>query len=95
MNKDDLIKRTKEFAHRCVKSAVSLPKTYLGNHIKDQLIRCSTSVAANYRTACHAISKRAFISKLNIVIEEADVRRPADGWNLLLMNSSKQSIYNS
>lgn len=72
MNKNDLIKRTKEFAHRCVKLAASLPKNYLGNHIKGQLIRCSTSVAANYRATCHAISKAAFVSKLSIVIEEAD-----------------------
>src|SRR5699024_3083140 len=72
MNKDELKKRTKEFAHRCVKLAVKLPQTYLGNHIKGQLIRCSTSVAANYRAACLGISKAAFISKLSIVIEEAD-----------------------
>lgn len=71
MNKNKLIKRTKEFAHRCVKLAVSLPKSYLGNHIKGQLIRCSTSVAANYRAVCLGISKAAFISKLSIVIEEA------------------------
>lgn len=72
MNKNDLIKRTKAFAHRCVKLALSLPKTYLGNHIKGQLIRCGTSVAANYRAACLGISKAAFVSKLSIVIEEAD-----------------------
>ena len=61
-----------------MKIAVSLPKIYLGNHIKGQLIRCSSSVAANYRTACLAISKAAFVSKLSIVIEEADVRQLAD-----------------
>lgn len=72
MDKDQLITRTKEFAHRCVKLAISLPNNYLGNHIKGQLIRCSTSVAANYRATCHAISKAAFVSKLSIVIEEAD-----------------------
>ncbi len=43
----DLLKRTKKFAHDCVKLALKLPNTYLGNHIKGQLIRCSTSVAAN------------------------------------------------
>lgn len=72
MNKDDLIKRTELFAHRCVKLALSLPNTYLGNHIKGQLIRCGTSVAANYRAACIAHSKAAFTAKLSIVIEEAD-----------------------
>ncbi len=72
MNKEELVNRTKEFAHRCVKLAISLPNTYLENHIKKQLIRCSTSVAANYRAACLGISKAAFVAKLSIVIEEAD-----------------------
>ena len=72
MKKDELIKRTKQFAHRCIKLATSLPNTYLGNHIKGRLIRCGTSVAANYRAACVAHSKAAFVAKLSIVIEEAD-----------------------
>lgn len=72
MRKEELIERTKSFAHRCVKLAVVLPKTALGNHIKRQLIRCSTSVAANYRAACHGQTKAAFVHKISIVIEEAD-----------------------
>ena len=51
---------------------MALPNTKLGNHIQGQLIRCSTSVAANYRAARLAQSKAGFISKLSIVIEEAD-----------------------
>ena len=69
---EELKTRTKEFAHRCVKLAMALPNTPLGNHIGGQLIRSSTSVAANYRAACIAQSKASFISKLSIVIEEAD-----------------------
>jgi four helix bundle protein len=69
---DELKARTKEFAHRCVKLAMALPNTPLGNHIRGQLIRCSTSVASNYRAACHAQSKAGFIAKISIVIEEAD-----------------------
>ena len=69
---EELIKRTDEFAHRCVKFSVSLEGTKLGNHIAWQLIRCSTSVAANYRACCLAQSKRAFASKLSIVLEEID-----------------------
>ncbi|NJX16507.1 four helix bundle protein [Tamlana crocina] len=69
---NDLKSRTKKFAHDCVKLAISLPNTFLGNHIKGQLIRCSTSVAANYRATCLAQSKRSFISKISIVIEEVD-----------------------
>jgi four helix bundle protein len=70
MNKDDLMQRTKQFAHRCVKLTSALPVSFLGNHIKKQLIRCSTSVAFNYRAVCVAQSKASFISKLAIVIEK-------------------------
>ena len=72
MDKEQLKKRTEQFAHRCVKLGVTLPSSCLGNHIKGQLIRCSTSVASNYRAACIAQSKASFISKLAIVIEEVD-----------------------
>jgi four helix bundle protein len=72
MDKSDLLIRTKQFAHNCVKLALTLPNTFLGNHIKSQLIRCSTSVASNYRATCLAQSKPSFISKISIVIEEAD-----------------------
>jgi four helix bundle protein len=72
MDEKALKQRTKEFAHRCVKFSVTLPRTYLGNHIKGQLIRCSTSVASNYRAACIAQSRPSFISKLSIVLEEVD-----------------------
>ena len=69
---DELKRRTKEFTHRCVKLAMTLPDTQLGNHIRGQIFRCTTSVASNYRAACIAQSKAGFISKLSIVIEEAD-----------------------
>ena len=72
MKNEELKKRTKQFAHRCVKLAMALPKTYLGNHIRGQLIRCATSVASNYRATCLAQSKASFISKLSIVLEETD-----------------------
>ena len=72
MDAKELKKRTKEFAHRCVKLAITLPKTDLGTHIRKQLIRCATSVAANYRATLLAQTKAAFISKISIVIEESD-----------------------
>ena len=72
MNREELTERTKEFAHRCVKLAMALPKTALGKHLKGQVIRCSTSVAANYRATCLSQSKASFIAKISIVLEEAD-----------------------
>jgi four helix bundle protein len=37
-----------------------------------QLLRCGTSVAANYRAVCRARSKAEFVARLGIVAEEAD-----------------------
>jgi four helix bundle protein len=37
-----------------------------------QLLRCGTSVGANYRAVCRAKSKSDFINKLRIVEEECD-----------------------
>ena len=72
MDREELTKRTKEFAHRCVKLAMTLPETALGRHIQGQLIRCSTSVAANYRATCLSQSNDSFVAKISIVLEEVD-----------------------
>jgi four helix bundle protein len=40
--------------------------------IGKQLLRSGTSVAANYRAVCRARSKREFISRVGVVVEEAD-----------------------
>ena len=68
----ELKNRTKVFAHRCVKLALSLPKNALRNHLSGQLIRSSTSVPANYRAACLAQLKKSFAAKISIVLEEPD-----------------------
>ena len=72
MNRNELIERTMRFAHRCVKLALALPDSPLGNHMRGQLLRSGTSVGANYRAACVAHAKPGFVSKLSIVIEETD-----------------------
>lgn len=72
MKSEDLKIRTKNYAHRCVKLTFSLPDNSLGRHIQNQLIRCSTSVAANYRATCLSQSKKTFIAKVSIVVEEID-----------------------
>ena len=72
MNETELKQRTKNFAHRCVKLSVSMPSSQIGSHISKQLIRCSISVAANYRATCVAQSSNSFVAKLSIVIEEID-----------------------
>jgi len=72
LNSGELVKRSTLFAHRAVKLSLALAKDKLGRHISGQLIRCSTSVAANYRAAVLAQSRASFKAKLSIVLEEID-----------------------
>jgi len=72
MTNNELKERTKKFALRIIKLVDSLPKSRAGNVIANQILRCSTSIGANYRSACRARSKADFISKITIVEEEAD-----------------------
>ncbi|MBT9392120.1 four helix bundle protein [Hymenobacter sp. NST-14] len=65
-------KRTKDFALRVIRLYKTLPKDDLERTIGRQLLRSATSVAANYRAACRARSKREFFAKISIVLEEAD-----------------------
>ena len=72
MTPDEMKKRTRSFALRCVKLAASFPKGPAGDVISRQLIKSSTSVAANYRAACAGRSHADFLNKLGMVEEEAD-----------------------
>ncbi len=69
----DLLKeRTKQFALRVIRVIRSLPAGLESKIIGGQLLRSALSVAANYRAVCRARSRAEFLSKLAIVIEEAD-----------------------
>lgn len=64
--------RTKSFALRVIRMSDALPRTRAGNVIGNQILRSSTSMAANYRAAGRSRSKAEFIAKIGVVIEEAD-----------------------
>jgi len=72
MTKEELKDRTKQFALMIINLVEELPNNKAGNTIGYQLIRCGTSVAANYRSACRARSNADFISKITVVEEECD-----------------------
>jgi four helix bundle protein len=72
MTPQELRARTKQFALRVLKLVAALPKTIEGRAIANQLVRCGTSVAANYRSGCRARSKAEFVAKMGVVLEEAD-----------------------
>ena len=70
--KEELKNRTKQFSIDCWKLCAKYPKSREYDAFCRQLIRCSSSVGANYRAACRAKSTADFINKLKIVEEEAD-----------------------
>jgi four helix bundle protein len=72
MNPDDLKKRSKAFGLKIIRLVESLPRTNSTDVIGHQLMKCGTSVGANYRAACRARSRADFISKMGIVEEESD-----------------------
>jgi four helix bundle protein len=50
----------------------ALPNNPEGWVFGKQVLRCATSVAANYRAAGRARSKPEFVAKIGVVVEEAD-----------------------
>jgi four helix bundle protein len=72
MTPDELKKRTREFGIRTVKVVEKLPAKRSAQTIGQQLLRCGTSVGANYRAAWRARSDAEFRAKLGICEEEAD-----------------------
>jgi four helix bundle protein len=72
MDKNDLKKRTKSFAIETIRFVNSLPKSKANDVLSYQILKSATSVAANYRASLRGRSSAEFISKLNIVLEEAD-----------------------
>lgn len=71
-NADLLKDRTKQFALQVIRLCRTLPRSPESTIIARQLLRSSTSVGANYCAVCRARSTADFVSKLGIVLEEAD-----------------------
>jgi four helix bundle protein len=64
--------RTRKFAVDVLNFVDQLPNRRSANIIGNQLGRCASSVAANYRSACRGRSHAEFVAKIGIVEEEAD-----------------------
>ena len=89
MTPDDMRKRLGDFAIATVKFCKPLWLRQDTRNIADQLSRSATSVASNYRIACRARSRREFISKLSIALEEAD---ESAGWFEVLAGTEPRLI---
>jgi four helix bundle protein len=69
---DELRARTKRFAFNIISLVKRLPHNIATDAIARQLIRSGTGVSSNHRSACRARSRREFIAKLGVVLDEAD-----------------------
>ena len=87
--RNDLKDRTKAFAIRTWDLCSTIPKSREFNAYVNQLIRCSSSVGANYRASQRAKSRADFINKLKIVEEEID---ESMYFLELLMETCKENI---
>ncbi len=67
-----LKERTTVFAVAVLRLIERLPSTTGGRTVGTQLADAATSVASNYRGSCNARSRREFIAKLGVVLEESD-----------------------
>ena len=69
---NDLKDRTKNFTLRVLNFVETIEYSIVKKIIVNQLAKSGSSVGANYRSACRGRSDAEFISKFNIVLEEAD-----------------------
>jgi four helix bundle protein len=76
--------RAKQFAIRIVKYVQTLPRTTEAQEIGRQLLRAGTGVSGNYHSAGRARSRKEFIARLSVVLEEAD---EAEHWLDILKQS--------
>jgi four helix bundle protein len=72
MTESEFKDRTLRAALRIIRLVEVLPRTRTADVIGRQVLRSRTSVGANYRAACRAVSTADMISKLGDVEEESD-----------------------
>lgn len=72
MDRATLIRRTRDFSIAVLRLWQALPQRTDAAVTGKQLLRCATSVGANYRATVHAKSTADFWAKLKICEEEAD-----------------------
>jgi four helix bundle protein len=89
MKHQNLQDRTRKFALSTIKFTEQLQRDDTSRTLGRQLLRCGTSVGANYRAVCRSKSKADFISKMNTVLEEAD---ESAFWIELLVDAKKAAV---
>ena len=83
MTPQELRARIERFADAVITLCHDTPADALTLPLLQQLQAAATSAASNYRAACRAQTRAAFLAKLSIALEEAD---EATGWLERLAN---------
>src|SRR6202011_5574654 len=94
----DLEQRTKRFALAIIKFSSSLPRTREIDILMRQLIRCATSIGANYREANRGVSRADFANNIGTVQKEAAETQYCSSLSsnpVLLMITVHRSCYRS
>ena len=81
----ELSERLLDYGVRIIKVVEALPGTLVGRRIGDQLLRCGTSVGANYEEARAAESTADFVHKLQLALKEL---RESNYWLLILSKAT-------
>ncbi len=69
---DDMTRRLNNVMLRCLTVCRALPDGFESQHFSRQLIRSSSSAAANFRAVRRSRSAKEYFAKLSLVIEELD-----------------------
>jgi four helix bundle protein len=68
----ELLKRTRQFAMDVIDVCLQLGTGELARLVRPQLLRAASGVAANHRAALRSRSRREFVARISVVVEEAD-----------------------
>lgn len=66
----DLRERFIDFSVQVISISEELPKTFVGQHLANQIVRSGSLPAFQYAEACDAESRKDFIHKLKIGVKE-------------------------
>lgn len=66
---DDILERMIDFAVQIIKLCSALPRTPIGNHLANQLLRCGTSPASDYAKAQETESPDELFHQLGMVLK--------------------------
>jgi four helix bundle protein len=72
MRSEDLLRRLHLQAVRVLSLVASLPDRLESREARQQICRCAPSARDNYRSACRARSRKEWVAKLGVAVDEAD-----------------------